>query len=407
MKRGIFILLITGLAVWAVSSCSFDKIDNPYEEETCAMDIVLDFPKAYDAYPKENAEVSIREVNRTYDYSGRTDANGVAHIILPKGLYRIVAKAEYETSVLNGTRENIKFTKKQDSVHVKLLKPTFGKIVVKEVYSGGCKKLPADGDYQSDKYVMLHNNHTETVYLDGFCFGTLEPYNSTGTLPWGTIPDFAPVTMAVWEFAGSGTSFPLKPGEDAVICLCGAVDHTQTYPLSVNLNRPGYFVCYDFEKFWNVTYHPQPGDQIQKDHYVRCVSKIGRASTNAYTFSVSSPTFVLFKPDGMTIDEFLKQEGALVDIPGQAGTKAAAIPWEWIEDGVEVFTSKGADKKRIRSDVDAGYVVLSESFQGHSLMRKVDEKETAARGYEVLLDTNNSSRDLYERETASLHKTKE
>ena len=40
----------------------------------------------------------------------------------------------------------------------------------------------------------------------------------------------------------------------------------------------------------------------------------------------------------------------------------------------------------------------------HSLMRRTDDSATAENGYEVLLDSNNSNVDLYERETQSLHK---
>ena len=36
-------------------------------------------------------------------------------------------------------------------------------------------------------------------------------------------------------------------------------------------------------------------------------------------------------------------------------------------------------------------------------MRRVDEALSGAAGYEVLMDTNNSSNDFYERETQSLH----
>ena len=36
-------------------------------------------------------------------------------------------------------------------------------------------------------------------------------------------------------------------------------------------------------------------------------------------------------------------------------------------------------------------------------MRKVDESQSAASGYEVLMDTNNSMNDFYEREKQSLH----
>ena len=52
---------------------------------------------------------------------------------------------------------------------------------------------------------------------------------------------------------------------------------------------------------------------------------------------------------------------------------------------------------------DAGFVLQSDVFKGHTLRRKVDEKASAENGYEVLVDTNNSSNDFYESEIQSLH----
>ena len=40
---------------------------------------------------------------------------------------------------------------------------------------------------------------------------------------------------------------------------------------------------------------------------------------------------------------------------------------------------------------------------GRCLYRHVDEEATQEAGYEVLVDTNNSSTDFYEREKQSLH----
>ncbi|KAB6338615.1 DUF4876 domain-containing protein, partial [Bacteroides xylanisolvens] len=50
-----------------------------------------------------------------------------------------------------------------------------------------------------------------------------------------------------------------------------------------------------------------------------------------------------------------------------------------------------------------GYVTQSATYNGRSLYRHVDEEATQEAGYEVLVDTNNSSTDFYEREKQSLH----
>jgi len=37
-----------------------------------------------------------------------------------------------------------------------------------------------------------------------------------------------------------------------------------------DLNKPGYFACYNNVYYWNTMYHPAPGDQISHDHYLDC-----------------------------------------------------------------------------------------------------------------------------------------
>lgn len=51
----------------------------------------------------------------------------------------------------------------------------------------------------------------------------------------------------------------------------------------------------------------------------------------------------------------------------------------------------------------AGYVTQTDIFTGRSLMRKVDEVASLSSGYEVLVDKNNSSEDMFETEKQSLH----
>jgi hypothetical protein len=81
------------------------------------------------------------------------------------------------------------------------------------------------------------------------------------------------------------------------------------------------------------------------------------------------------------------------------------IPVEWVIDGMEAFNGASvSNSKRLSAKVDAGYVSFSEVYKGRTLMRRTDEAASAEKGYEVLMDTNNSTTDFYERETQSLHK---
>ena len=400
MKRIIYILSI----VLAVVSCADIRHVNPYEKGMHVLTVAPQWPEK--SLERSGAEVRVEDMNTGSRYVSHTDATGTAAFTLPNGLYRITLSGRDGSEVFNGAADKVVVSGGDYTLTLKLSISRAGSIVIKELYCGGCKKLPQEGDYQADQYMILHNNDYQVQYLDGICFGTLSPYNSTGSNPWlsedGQLPDFIPIIQAVWQFPGDGDDFPLYPGEDAVICLRGAIDHAAQYPLSVNLNKPDYFVCYNPTYFSNTAYHPAPGNFISQERYIDVVIKTGKA--NAYTMSLSSPAMVLFRAEGITIQDYVQIPENITPVPGSSVDNVVKVPYRWVLDAVEVFDGgSSSNQKRLASSADAGYVLLSDTFLGHTLMRRVDEKATDLAGYEILEDTNNSLNDFYETEKQSLH----
>ncbi len=395
MKRLIYILSI----VLAAASCADIRHVNPYEEGMHVLTVAPDLNIT-------SAEVRVEDMNTGSRYVSMTDAAGTATFTLPNGLYRVTLSGRDGSDVFNGSADKVVVSGSDLTLPLKLSISKAGSIVIKELYCGGCKKLPQEGDYQADQYFILHNNDYQVQYLDGICFGTLSPYNSTGSNPWisegGELPEFIPLIQAVWQFPGDGDDFPLQPGEDAVVCLRGAIDHAAQYPLSVNLNKPDYFVCYNSTYFNNTAYHPAPGNMISQDRYVDVVIKTGQA--NAYTMSLSSPAMVIFRAQEISIQDYVLIPENVTPVPGSVVDNVVKIPYEWVLDALEVFDGSSANnQKRLAASADAGYVTLSETFLGHTLMRRVDEEASANAGYEILADTNNSLNDFYETEKQSLH----
>ena len=386
------------------ASCADIRHVDPYEEGLYVLTVTPDWPESNPE--RSGAEVRVDDMNTGSRYVSKTDAEGLATFTLPNGLYRVTLSGRSGSDVFNASADKIALSGSNLTLKLKLSISKAGSIVIKELYCGGCKKLPQEGDYQADQYFILHNNDYQVQYLDSLCFGTLSPYNSTGSNPWlsedGQLPDFLPIIQAVWQFPGDGDDFPLQPGEDAVVCLRGAIDHAAQYPLSVNLNKPGYFVCYNSTYFNNTAYHPAPGNLISQDRYLDVVIKTGKA--NAYTMSLSSPAMVIFRAKGMSIQDFVLVPENVTPVPGSAVDNVVKVPYEWVLDALEVFDgSSASNQKRLDASVDAGYVLQSETFLGHSLMRRVDEEASATAGYEILADTNNSLNDFYETEKQSLH----
>ena len=407
MKRIIYILSI----VLAAVSCADIRHVNPYEEGLHVLTVVPKSSENFEHAPGKGlditgAEVRVEDMNTGSRYVSQTGADGTATFTLPNGLYRVTLSGRDGSDVFNASADKVVISDSDYTLGLTLSISKAGSIVIKELYCGGCKKLPQEGDYQADQYFILHNNDYQVQYLDGICFGTLSPYNSTGANPWisedGQLPEFIPLIQAVWQFPGDGDDFPLQPGEDAVLCLRGAIDHAAQFPLSVNLNRPDYFVCYNSTYFNNTAYHPAPGNLISQDRYLDVVIKTGKA--NAYTMSLSSPAVVIFRAEGITIQDYVLIPENVTPVPGSAVDNVVKVPYEWVLDAMEVFDGRSAsNQKRLAASVDAGYVSLSDTFLGHTLMRHVDEEATAQAGYEILTDTNNSLNDFYETEKQSLH----
>lgn len=404
MKRIIYILTSVLLA----AACMDIKTADPYDGSLNVLTVAAQWPEG--EFTREGASVLVEDMNTGSRYASVTDVSGLASFSLPNGLYRVNVNGRDGSEIFNGAADKVVLSGKDLTLNLSISVSKSGTIVIKEIYCGGCRKLPQEGNYQYDQYFILHNNDYQVQYLDSLCFGTLSPYNSTGSSPWVSkdslgdtvYPDFLPIIQAVWQFPGDGDDFPLQPGEDAVICLKGAVDHAAQYPLSVNLNKPGYFVCYNNTYFPNTTNHPAPGDRISVDRYLNVVVKTGKA--NAYTLSVSSPTLVLFKSEGIRIEDYVRLADSIIPVPGSTVDNVVKVPFEWVIDAVEVFDgTSSTNSKRLAPSLDAGYVTLTDTFLGHTLMRNSDEDASARAGYEVLEDTNNSLNDFYERDKQSLH----
>lgn len=400
MKTKLTFFLCICLTAAVAGSCVRVDGSDPYGKDLHRLSVSLVLPESYGG-DLSGTEVSVVNVNDDSSYGAVADASGVAVISLPNGLYRVSVGALVEGERFNGSRSGIVLNGQDVSEVLNLKRSSTSDIVIKEIYSGGCMKLPAEGTYQSDSYIVLHNNSEKTVYLDSLCFGTLDPYNSNGISVWDEGIDFCPVCQAIWQFPGDGKSFPLEKGHDAVIAVFGAIDHTAQYPMSVNLNREDVFTCYSPTYFPNTAYHPAPGDKVRPERYLNVVIKTGQS--NAYTFSISSPAVIFFKTRGMSAQEFVASPDNVVYKPGTSRERIVKVPVDWVLDGVEVFNGQSSvNKKRLGAEVDAGYVTLSNVHEGRSVMRLRNESRSEKLGFEVLTDTNNSSYDFYERDTQGL-----
>ena len=92
-------------------------------------------------------------------------------------------------------------------------------LVISEISACG---PPGAGLYYHDKYVEVYNQSDSVVYLDGIIVAVVYASSYLG-LNYVDDPEFVH-SKNVWKFPGSGTDFPIQPGEFKV-CAEDAIDH--------------------------------------------------------------------------------------------------------------------------------------------------------------------------------------
>ena len=448
MKPYILIYIMCSLTMLFMSSCIKDE---ELRYESFEVPVQLRNPVTGEGMSGVSVLMSTTLGNA---WQTITDEGGWAHFILPAGVYDLSASGFYDDGqgneyVMNCSSSNIEVTARSmivsQGMAFTMVASRRGSLVIKELYQGGCQKDDGSGAYYYDKYVILYNNGQLPITIHQLGLGMAPPYNSQasnanfnadGQLNYAS-EGFIPAIQAIWYF---NDSLHLEGGEEIVIALNGAVDHTVSYSQSVNLGKPEYYCTYDPLTFTNTSYYPVPSEQIPTDHYLTA-ALYGQG--NAWPLSQVSPAFYIFNvPDDIDIAAYANDADNIWyhnNVVSAAGA-CLRIPTEWILDGVEVYTTTSTkNAKRLTDEVDAGAVYLTNTF-GYSLHRNVDVAATKAIvGNEALLvygvpatpdasqgvvgadpsginaeasvrqgafiiyqDTNNSTNDFFERYQASL-----
>ena len=379
------------MAVGVMMLAAACKNDADEVIRTFNLKVKLEYPEGY--APAKDVSVSLRKANADNVDEAKTNVDGVAEFTVVAGIYES-ASSELrvlldDVSVLNGIKSNITISdgwKDGDTVRMPLTASKTSKLVIKELYVGGCQKDDLSGAFQRDPYMILYNNSNADVSVANLAFGTAFPHNAHAT-SYFTVgdeliykdEDWMPAAYGVWALQGNPV---IGPGKQLVIAMNSANNHTEQYSNSVNLANAEYYVAYDPESGYNnTTFHPSPSELIPAAQYLKAYRLPG-VTSNAWTFSVLSPAFYIFVPE-VPLETFAFELNNITyhRAPGTTGTSQSAlkIPRNWILDGVEVFAAPelANSKKRFTPDIDAGYIGLTNS-QGYTLYRNVHKEATEA-----------------------------
>lgn len=244
--------------------------------------------------PLGDIPVEIKNQTVGNTYTVKTDAEGRASLTVAPGscslsfAHKVINnRTEY---VINGGIADLYVEPGQQDIDLEvpinlLITPC---LVIEELYFGGCLKPDGKQNYMTDQYLSIANNSEETLYLDGLCIGQVAPFTTLRPSSWMLHTDMTeiPLTMMCWQFPGSGTDYPLEPGQRQVVAT-NAIDHTAGeygIPASLDLSHVEW-------AFWHASL-----TQSKITAGVRPLSMIWHGSGTAYSLTVSGPTVVLFSP---------------------------------------------------------------------------------------------------------------
>jgi hypothetical protein len=185
-----------------------------------------------------------------------TDEDGIVEIAdLPSARYWVWAQRRFDAptegapSVLAGGR--LGQLRRGSTEVIPMRGQERGSLVISELYYHSAPREVTDGSdaYHRQYYVELVNNADTTVYLDGKILGGGFQANiEISSWPCSETATWRDEARGIWaqyfqRFPGSGTEYPLAPGQTAVVAE-QAIDHSAIYPGLPDLSRA------DFQFYW-------------------------------------------------------------------------------------------------------------------------------------------------------------
>lgn len=388
-KQSKLMILFMSLLVVFVA-CTKDDDDIP----TTELSISVILPEAMQGQVSaDQMNIELTHVSTGQTYSGATNAQGVWEITVEEGVYNfrvngqktyatIAGDQSFEQTVdLNGVLENQSISGVQQHLEITLFISVPGQgWVFKEIYYTG-SRTPEGGMYYKDKFFEIYNNTDEVLYADGISIGESDHITSNEFNMWEDIIDEYFVTHVVYTIPGSGSDYPVEPGQSILIADV-AIDHRVDNPNSFDLSGA------DFEWYDD---HPLDVDVPEVPNLIKYFS---------YSASIWTPhnrgfrSYIIFRPDtGM--EQFMQEHEIEKINPNGTTSIRYKVPNDVILDAVELGTPSDFQSKALSPSLDISFINCGDADEarfGKSIRRKVQSVEN---GRVVYQDTNNSAVDFH------------
>jgi hypothetical protein len=355
----------TGLAIFlliAAGACTL-PVDPPDSMRFSAGISVLDTTASGAERTVEGAQVILQSITYGDRYEAVSDSSGIALFsdLLPDR-YNILATGRrisgLDYLIFNGQlQDTALYAGANDTLRLEL--PTHisktSALLISEIYYTGAIPNPVP-QYFHDQFLELYNNSDQTLYLDSLIIADLDG---------GFIDDSLLHCVHAYMFPGSGTDYPIGPGEFMVIAQ-DAIDHSLPPINSVNLENA------DFE------YYVSDKGDVDNPHVTNMIQIHHKYGVD-FLYSVFNNALVVLKTD----DPYRY---------GYDGFERLLIPKRDVIDGVEYRANTSqVNTKYLDSGIDGGMTGDIPSYSNKSVERRI---ESLIDDRIIFMDNNNSSIDF-------------
>jgi len=382
--------LFFGLIVFSFSSCMKDE----FLESRSEVTIEIDNSKLEGEYTLSNVKIQLQEINsQTTTSATLAEGADAATANLTYGTYTATLEGDITMSV-NGTEKAMKVKSHKSNIVVNsealtisletFLSDPSANFVFKEIFFTGT--LSEEGkQYNGDKYFIIHNNSSDTLYADGLFIAQSDFLTITKRDYTPDVMKDAVSSDQIFRIPGNGTEYPVLPGEDFIIAN-NAINHTTGNPNSIDLS--------------NADFEIELIGSINVDN--PAVPNTVNISGNLLMHNQGYTAYVMGRlPEGMDDDKFREENAYTYSYIAVNGRELSfdsyKIPNSYIIDAVNLSVKTGFEWLVTAPTLDmgwsyAGLVTGDKERYNKSVVRK--QLGTLDNGKALLQDTNNSTVDF-------------
>ena len=288
MKKTIMLSVAAlGMAALAVS-CQKEEV------VPVAVSVVVDESALVDVPSPESYTVSLTNLSTAEVMTAETENSTASFMSVVPGLYgvSVLATASDGGKSYNysGSVSSVEISAEGQTIKVPVTVAESSALVLKEIY------YACSGDYYiREQFYEVYNNSDATVYLDGLCIAEVDYYNQVDKAPYNfqiENPQNYVFAGDVWQIPGDGTSYPLQPGESAVIAQW-ATDHSME-----SLNPGSAIGDLSSAEFEALTGESTVGTTVITDNAaINMEHPVMAYSLAQWLTSVGGATMVIFYPE--------------------------------------------------------------------------------------------------------------